>query len=70
MSHWRNSTCRYRNDMLFACAIPVSIDVGLDAQKQTTVRVRVTGAAADNLAKLAEALRPLPQTYVVEAGDG
>jgi len=39
------------------------VAVSLDAQKNTLVRVSVSGADADGLRQLEEALRPLPQTY-------
>lgn len=47
----------------------LTVDVSLDARKQTVVRVRVSGAAPAALAQLEAALKPLPQTYVIEAGE-
>jgi fatty-acyl-CoA synthase len=48
----------------------LEIEVGLDAKKQTVVRIRAAGADAAGLSRLEEALRPLPQTYVIEADNG
>ncbi|MBO6718295.1 MAG: AMP-binding protein [Rhizobiaceae bacterium] len=47
----------------------LEIEIGLDAQKNTVVSVRVGGADTSRIARLADALKPLPQTYLVEAGD-
>ena len=55
---------------LLGAAVRVEVDVGLDRQKQTVVTVRVSGADDAGLSRLAEALKPLPQTYLVEASDG
>lgn len=45
------------------------VAVGQDGQGRARVTVRVTGATAETLAALAEALAPLPQSYEVEAGE-
>lgn len=44
-----------------------AVDIGLDAHKNTLVRVTVSGADAAGLGELKEALRPLPQTYDIIA---
>ena len=56
--------------VLFDAKAKLGIEVGLDAQKQTVVRIRVSGADAEGLSRLAEALKPLPQTYIIEADNG
>ncbi|MBW8639188.1 AMP-binding protein [Hoeflea sp. WL0058] len=55
---------------IFSRNTALDIDVSLDAQKQTIVRIEVSDASAGDLAKLTEALKPLPQTYIVEAVNG
>jgi fatty-acyl-CoA synthase len=46
----------------------IAVEVSLDERKNTIVRVRVTGEDAAKISMLADALRPLPQTYLVGAG--
>lgn len=50
-------------------AATAKIDVRLDAHKRTLVDVAVSGASAAQLDALAQALRPLPQSYAVSAAD-
>ncbi len=47
----------------------LDIEIGMDAQKNTVVRVRVHGADTARISQLEAALKPLPQTYLIEAGN-
>jgi len=50
-------------------AATARVEVGLDARKRTRVDVVVSGASAAQRDALAQALRPLPQSYAVSAAD-
>lgn len=43
------------------------VEIALDEQKRTLVDIAVTGATAEQIADLAAALKPLPQTYAVRS---
>lgn len=46
-----------------------SVAVSMDGQKRTLVEIELSGVTADRIALLEEALRPLPQTYVLRGAD-
>lgn len=50
-------------------AVQVDADVRLDDQKHTVVDITVSGAAAEQVAELDTALKPLPQTYVIRRAE-
>jgi fatty-acyl-CoA synthase len=50
--------------------VALTIEVGLDARKQTVVHIRVLGADDAARSRLAEVLVSLPQTYLIESVDG
>ncbi|MBX5454025.1 MAG: AMP-binding protein [Acidobacteriia bacterium] len=60
---------KVRLEVARLCGPEASADVEVrqDERKQTVVEVRVKGASAEAVAALAEALRPLPQTYRVRS---
>jgi acyl-CoA synthetase (AMP-forming)/AMP-acid ligase II/enoyl-CoA hydratase/carnithine racemase len=59
---------KVRQEVAAICgpAATVETDVRLGDRKQTLVDVTVSGADAAQLARLAEALKPLPQTYTLK----
>jgi fatty-acyl-CoA synthase len=48
----------------------LAIEINLDASKRTVVHVHLSGADGAARNRLAEALKPLPQIYLVEAVNG
>lgn len=50
---------------IFGAVTSISVDVHIDDRKRTVVDVRVHGATEEKLSALEAALRPLPQTYIV-----
>lgn len=47
----------------------LAIEISLDASKRTIVHIRLPGTGGAARARLAEALKPLPQIYMIEAAD-
>jgi len=58
---------RLETERVGGAGASATVSVSLDSQKRTLVDVSVTGAEPDQLAELEAALKPLPQTYVIEA---
>jgi fatty-acyl-CoA synthase len=56
--------------LLMGPDVALTVEVGLDDRKRTIVHVRMSGADSTARSRLAEALMPLPQTYLIEAADG
>jgi acyl-CoA synthetase (AMP-forming)/AMP-acid ligase II/enoyl-CoA hydratase/carnithine racemase len=46
------------------------VDVSVDSRKRTMVEILLSGGTGDQLAELEDALRPLPQSYMVRREDG
>ena len=61
---------RLEIERLFGKNVAADIDVGQDEKLNTRVKIVVHGGDAAQLRELAEALAPLPQSYLVDGGPG
>ena len=61
---------RLEIERLFGKNVAADIDVGQDEKLNTRVKIVVHGGDAAQLRELAQALAPLPQSYLVDGGPG